>query len=284
RPNQAQGFMYPRQASLTSGTQYTITGPITGKSLTFHLFLPASYNPADRGRTYPVIYGFHGKGSTSTAFNTAVTPRLVDAINAAQIPESILVMPSIGDFWYADAFDFSTPRETQIIKELIPHIDAHTLSGGARKRLITGFSMGCFGSMRLAFKYPEMFRGIASYAGPNMDADSNNSWGTSDAGDFANVWNSSQAALRPASPCATTGNNGLAETYQVKLQSMNYPIRIGKSAADNVSLASMNNFDSRLTSLGITHTFVDLATPTHNISLYYTADAGAGFAFLAGTL
>jgi S-formylglutathione hydrolase FrmB len=275
--------MYPKQASSTIGLQYAFDGNQIAPGFNFHIWFPPGYNPKS-DKVYPTIYGFHGKNATSTQFNGTVSTLLNDAITAAQIRSSILVMPNTGNTWGANAFDYTTPREDQIMRGLVPWVDAHTRSGGDSMRLATGFSMGCFTALRLALKYPDKFKGVCGYAGPNLDADSNNNWGSADNPDFVAIWNASVALLRPDSPCSTTGGNGIAERQKVVLQQKNYPIRLVKSAADATSLGSMNNFDSRLTALSITHTFVDLATPTHNMGEYYTTDAGNGFAFLEACL
>jgi endo-1,4-beta-xylanase len=45
-----------------------------------------------------------------------------------------------------------------IIKELIPYIDSHYRTIPKREaRVIEGFSMGGFGALKFAFKYPELF-------------------------------------------------------------------------------------------------------------------------------
>lgn len=282
RPGRNRGRVCPAwlagqlAASAAGGTAYSFTGP-TGQSNTGHYWTPTGYNPTG-GTEYPIVYALHGKLGTSGTTMTNVLPRLKDAITALQIRNCIMVAPSVGDTWYANSFDGATPRESQFMTDLVPYFDTHLRSN--KRRVLTGFSMGCFGALRLAFKYLGRFRAVYGLAGPNLDADSNNAWAGSDASNYAAVWNSTLSLLRPDSPCATVGGNGIAETYAAQIIAASFPIRLVKSAADSASLASLNNFDSRLTSLGIAHTFVDLVTPTHSVSQYYTADAGAGFAFL----
>ncbi len=60
--------------------------------------------------------------------------------------------------------------ETMIIKEPIPHIDKEYRTVASHPgRSITGMSMGGFGCLHLAFKYPEMFCSVVSYAAALME-------------------------------------------------------------------------------------------------------------------
>ena len=262
--------------SATGGTAFTNRGPITGKTYTGHYWTPDSYTSS--GKRYPICLALHGKGASSSTTMTNVLPRLKAAITSAAIRECILVAPSIAALWYANSFNNGTPVETQIVKELIPYFEDATRWNG--QRVITGFSMGCFGASRLMVKYPDLFRALVGMGGPNMDADANNNWGAGDAADFAAVWNSSSTLLRPDSPFASVGGNGLYQNYVTAITSRNMRLRFAKSAADAVTLASMDAFDAALSALGITHTYTDLTTPGHNMGQYYTADGDACWAFL----
>ena len=56
--------------------------------------------------------------------------------------------------------------ETTVIKELIPYIDRHYRTIATRDgRAIQGMSMGGFGCMRLALKYPNLFSSVVAFAG-----------------------------------------------------------------------------------------------------------------------
>jgi S-formylglutathione hydrolase FrmB len=50
------------------------------------------------------------------------------------------------------------PSITEIMKDLIPHVDATYRTVASREsRAVEGFSMGGFGAAHLGFKYPEVF-------------------------------------------------------------------------------------------------------------------------------
>ena len=73
---------------------------------------------------------------------------------------------------YCDSYDGKYMAETTVIKELIPYIDKNYRTIASRNGgRIQGMSMGGFGAMRLALKYPDLFslgggfRGRLSLAG-----------------------------------------------------------------------------------------------------------------------
>jgi enterochelin esterase-like enzyme len=73
---------------------------------------------------------------------------------------------------YVDWKDGSAPVETVIVKELVPHIDATYRTIATREgRMLDGYSMGGYGSARLGFKYPELFRAISIMGGGPLQTD-----------------------------------------------------------------------------------------------------------------
>ncbi len=160
-----------------SAAFYSVVGPITGQTIQFGLWLPPGY--ADGTGPYPVMYVFHGKNSSHTITVNIVLPFIKTAITQGQLRPTIVVFPYAGaTSWYTNNCSGSWPIETMIIDELIPHIDANTLSygdadadldGDADYRLITGFSMGGFGALKYAGKYPEKFAAVTAHAAPRLD-------------------------------------------------------------------------------------------------------------------
>jgi enterochelin esterase-like enzyme len=64
--------------------------------------------------------------------------------------------------------------ETTVIRELIPHIDAAYRTVASRDgRAIQGGSMGGMGSLKFAFKYPELFSSAVAFCPAMLDADAN---------------------------------------------------------------------------------------------------------------
>src|SRR5215510_10467968 len=97
-------------------------------------------------------------------------PLLDEGIRSGKLPPMILVLPNGGkSTMYKDSYDGKYMGETNIIRELIPHIDSTYRTIAAREgRCIEGFSMGGRGSTRLAMKYPDMFCSLFNQAGNVM--------------------------------------------------------------------------------------------------------------------
>lgn len=127
------------------------------------IYLPKDY--ATSGHRYPVYYWLHGLAGTESKY-PALTEKLDKAIADGTSPPMIMVMPNGGQgSFYCDSPDGKIKAETMIIKELIPHIEkTYRVIPGREGRILQGFSMGGFGTLHLAFKYPEMFSTIAAGA------------------------------------------------------------------------------------------------------------------------
>ncbi|MCA1591980.1 MAG: esterase family protein [Acidobacteria bacterium] len=131
-----------------------------GAALPYRILLPADY--ATSARRYPVLYLLHGaqggEGDWTTRTNLAAY--------AARY-QLIVVMPGVGDSWYANsASDEKARYEDAIIRDLIPHVDEkyRTLASGYG-RAVAGLSMGGFGAMKFALSYPQLFVFAASFSG-----------------------------------------------------------------------------------------------------------------------
>ncbi len=136
----------------------------------FNIYLPPQYG-REKDQRFPVIYYLHGiKGNESSYLDYA---RLLDqAVKSGAVPPMITVFANGGETsFFSDSPDGTVMGETVVIRELIPYIDQRyrTIGTGAG-RSVHGFSMGGFGALKFAFKYPEMFRSVVSYAAILPDA------------------------------------------------------------------------------------------------------------------
>ena len=128
-----------------------------------NVLLPDGY---DTSRRYPVLFLLHGGGENYSTFDTKY-----DIRNHTAGRDLIVVMPDGGKAgWYSDPESSNVgPRnwETFHVDELIPWVDA-TFSTIAQPagRAVSGFSMGGFGALKYAAKYPELFASVSSHSGP----------------------------------------------------------------------------------------------------------------------
>ncbi len=127
------------------------------KEVAFYALLP------DRQQApgpYPVYYLLHGLSDDYTAWL-----RWTSIERYVRNLPLIVVLVDGDRSWYCDLP--SGPRyETSIIEGLIPFVDATfpTVAEGAG-RAIGGLSMGGYGAMKLALKFPSVFCSVAAHSG-----------------------------------------------------------------------------------------------------------------------
>jgi S-formylglutathione hydrolase len=151
------------------------------------VYLPPSYATA-RNRRYPVVYMLHGYTNTDegwygpntkSGFQTAKTtlPEVADKAIAAGAREMIVVMPNAYTAYQGSMFSNSVTTgnwEGFVTQDLVAYIDSHyrTLATPASRGL-AGHSMGGYGTIRLAMKYPEVFSSIYVMSGCCLTANLN---------------------------------------------------------------------------------------------------------------
>jgi len=142
--------------------------PSLGAPLRFSVYLPPGY--AVENRSYLTVYLLHGYGGDHTdwvrlgnaAFNAD------SLIAEGVIPPVILVMPDGRNSWYVNSDPASGfgAYEAAIVEDLVSHIESSYRTIPSRRgRMIAGLSMGGYGAIHLAFKYPERFGAAASLSG-----------------------------------------------------------------------------------------------------------------------
>lgn len=125
------------------------------------IYTPPGYDP-NRAEPYPLLVQLHGGGGSSDQL-ASLAPTLEDAVRRGLIPQVVSVMPSAGRSFYMDYRDGSQKWESFILSELLPYMrKSYRVAPGREGTLVTGISMGGMGSLRLAFKHPEVFAAVAA--------------------------------------------------------------------------------------------------------------------------
>jgi enterochelin esterase-like enzyme len=134
------------------------------KEIGYNIYLPPGYEAGTK--RYPVVYWLHGRNNTESSDYYPIG-YLSQGIADGKLPPLILVYASGGSQTnYCDSYDGKYMAETTVIKELIPYIDKNYRTIASRSgRAIQGMSMGGFGAMRLALKYPDLFSSVVAFAG-----------------------------------------------------------------------------------------------------------------------
>jgi S-formylglutathione hydrolase len=138
------------------------------------IYLPPGYATA-RNRRYPVVYLLHGYTNSDegwfgpglkSGFLSAKTslPAVADKAIADGAREMILVMPNAYTVYQGSMFSNSPTTgdwEAYIAQDLVAYMDSHyrTIANRASRGL-AGHSMGGYGTIRIAMKYPDVFSSI----------------------------------------------------------------------------------------------------------------------------
>ena len=141
------------QASTVHSVEFF--SPHLDRIWTYTVYLPDGYENSDLN--YTVVYFLHGNGGNENDWiiNGDIQSTLDKMIAAGEIPPVIGITPEAGTTWYVDRKE---NIESAFINDLIPEIDENYRTIAERQgRVITGFSMGGYGSLRFALIYPELF-------------------------------------------------------------------------------------------------------------------------------
>jgi len=140
-------------------------------SVRYCVYLPASYSAADATtRKYPVLYLLHGLGGNerSMALDGEWTT-LQDLRREHMAGEFLVVAPDGWDTFYINSQDGKTPYSDFFLREFIPFVErTYRVRSDRTARGITGFSMGGYGALRMAFAHPELFGSVSAHSGALM--------------------------------------------------------------------------------------------------------------------
>ncbi len=155
------------------------------------VWLPPSY-ATEASRRYPVAYYLHGLwGSEGDWTREGGLKETLDSLTAAGLPQMIVVMPDGDDGWYTTwnrLLDISVCRrefkpragdpsastycvpwshyDDYIAHDLVAYVDSKFRTYADRAhRGIAGLSMGGYGAISLALRYPELYSAAASHSG-----------------------------------------------------------------------------------------------------------------------
>ncbi len=126
----------------------------------FNVILPKDYYKTEE--RYKVIFLLHGySGDHNDWVNRT---NLVKYLNDYSF---VVVTPQADKSWYTNSpFIKNRNYEDYIIKELIPFVEKkYRVISTKHGRIIAGLSMGGYGAIKLAIKYPNLFYFAGSFSG-----------------------------------------------------------------------------------------------------------------------
>lgn len=153
--------------------QNSLKSKVLNRNVSYSVYLPEEYD--SNLRSYPVIYLMHGYGDDHTTWISKgnISWYADAAIKSGRIPPTIIIMPDAGVSMYVNSFDGKNNYEDFFIKEFIPTVESlYRIKQDKYSRGIAGHSMGGWGCLLYAIKYPDLFIATAPMsAGIHDDKD-----------------------------------------------------------------------------------------------------------------
>lgn len=126
--------------------------------------LPPSYD-AEPARKFPVLYYLHGLGGDQTFLVTSGGWNMIeDAWEQKRMAEFVIITPQAGNSFYINERNGSARYDDFFIRDFVPQMEKKfRLLATRNGRAIGGVSMGGYGALRFAFKYPQMFVSVGAH-------------------------------------------------------------------------------------------------------------------------
>ena len=137
--------------------QYEYTDEQTGLSVTYNLFLPASY---DENASYPMVVFIADSSCTGSDASASLTQGLGALVWAAEewqaSHECIVCVPTYPETILDDHGSYTTTEYVELTKRLIESVSSE-YAVDTDMIIGTGQSMGCMTTLILASKYPDLY-------------------------------------------------------------------------------------------------------------------------------
>jgi S-formylglutathione hydrolase FrmB len=140
-----------------------IKSTILARSVRYCAYLPASFDQ-DKARQYPVLYYLHGLGDNEQSLLNLGGWDLIEELRRQEkIGDFIVLAPNGGHTFFLNSADGKLSYEDFLTKEFMPQMEKkYRVAPGRATRGVTGVSMGGFGALHLAFKYPQQFAAVSA--------------------------------------------------------------------------------------------------------------------------
>jgi S-formylglutathione hydrolase FrmB len=134
----------------------------------YSIFLPPSYG-REAARNYPVVYFLHGLNNDQTSWTVGrygdLQNKVEELILSNRIPEIIMVHPRGDNSFYCNYADGTRRYEDFIVRELVDYVESnYRVKKGRRFRSIGGTSMGGYGALKIAMKFPESYSAAVGHS------------------------------------------------------------------------------------------------------------------------
>jgi S-formylglutathione hydrolase FrmB len=143
----------------------SMASKILARAVPYCIFFPPDYD-VNKDQKFPVLYFLHGLGENAQTLLNAGGWNLIENLwEEKKIGNFLMVAPGAGRSFYINSRDGQVRYEDFFIREFLPFIESHYRIRPVRAdRGITGISMGGYGALRLAFKYPQLFGSVSAHS------------------------------------------------------------------------------------------------------------------------
>ena len=140
-----------------------IHSQILARPIRYCAFLPPSFDQ-EKTRRYPVLYFFHGLGDNEQSLlNSGGWDIISELRSKGKVGDFVILAPGAGDTFYLNSESGKVRYEDFLMKEFMPQMEKkYRVEGKRDSRGVTGVSMGGYGALRLAFKYPDQFAAVSA--------------------------------------------------------------------------------------------------------------------------
>ena len=140
-----------------------IKSEILARNVRYCAFLPASFDQ-DKTKKFPVLYYLHGLGDNEQSLLNLGGWDLIEELRRqGKVGDFIVLAPAGGHTFFVNSANGKVRYEDFLMKEFMPQLEKKYRAEGTRAaRGITGVSMGGYGALRLAFKYPDQFAAVSA--------------------------------------------------------------------------------------------------------------------------
>lgn len=249
-----------------------IPSKILGTSVRYCAVLPENY---DQNKTakFAVLYQLHGLGQSEQNMVEMGGWSLLDDLRAKRkIGDFILVTPAAGATFYVNSRDGRSRYEDFFIREFIPAIERrYRAFGTSAHRGISGISMGGYGALHYAFKYPQMFAAVSAHSAALIEDFPEDL-------DFGEAEGRTTPFGRPLDPAYWRVNTPFTLARQNAAAIKRLKIYFDCGTEDNFGFEhGAKQLDEELTKLGVRHEY-HLYPGRHNIA-YFSAHLPASLEF-----
>lgn len=147
-------------------TYETIRTPSVSQPVRVLLLRPPSF-ASHPERRYPVLYFLHDAWSDETALEEyGVAEELSRLMASGDLPEFLVAAPGARGSWFSDSHDGKDLWEKFVREELPRWMEEKNRAIPASEaRAATGISMGGYGAVKIALKYPDFYGSVSALSG-----------------------------------------------------------------------------------------------------------------------